>query len=178
MQYYIGIVTGAILLLGALGILGFGKRVYVNATTGDIIELAVPILGKVKTSSPFIVFALIGFTLIVTCSKLSPTEQLINIDGTITSRTPVDIYFVAVPSSQYHQDFSGSFHTTLPKLQNARYRAKFVINNEVLDDKEVVVVRDQATLPVFRNDLPSRRSDMVVVPDIRTSDDQAKAFLR
>src|SRR5271157_213759 len=104
MQYYIGIVTGAMLLLGALGILGFGKRVYVDKDTGDIIELAVPILGKVKTSSPFIVFALIGFTLIVTCSKLiPPTEQLISVDGNITTQTPVDIYFVAVPSSQYHQ---------------------------------------------------------------------------
>ena len=177
MQYYIGIVTGAILLLGALGILGFGTRVYVNATTGDIIELAVPILGKIRTSSPFIVFALIGFTLIVTCSRLVPTLQLINVDGSITSQTPVDIYFVAVPSSQYHQDFSGPFHTTLPKLDNARYRAKFVINNEVLDDKDLTVVRDQATL-VFKNELPNRKGNVVVQPDIRTSDEQAKAFLR
>lgn len=178
MQYYIGIVTGAILLIGALGILGFGKRVYVNVATGDIIELEVPILGKIKTSSPFIVFALIGFTLIVTCSKLIPTEQLINVDGIITTQKPVDIYFVAVPSSQYHQDFSGSFHTTLPKLEHARYRAKFVINNEVVADKELTVVRDQATLPIFRNDLPSQKDNMVVLPDIRTSDEQAKAFLR
>ena len=177
MQYYIGIVTGAILLVGALGILGFGKRVYVNAATNEIIELAVPILGRIKTSSPFMVLAFIGFTLIVTCSRLVPTVQLINVDGSITSQTPVDIYFVAVPSSQYHQDFSGPFHTTLPKLENARYRAKFVVNNEVLDDKDLAVVRDQATI-VFNNELPNQKNNVVVQPDIRTSDEQAKKFLR
>jgi hypothetical protein len=176
MQYYIGIITGAILLLGALGILGFGKA-YVSPTTGEMVELAVPILGKIKTSSPFIIFAVIGFTLIVTCSKLIPTQQLINVDGSITSPKPVDIYFVAVPSSQYHQDFSGSFHTTLPKLDNARYRAKFVINNEVVDDKELTIVQNQATLPSFINDLSKPKDNTAVLPDIRVSDEQAKAFL-
>jgi len=169
MQYYIGIITGATLLLGALGILGFGKA-YESPATGEMVELAVPILGKIKTSSPFIIFAVIGF-------KLIPTQQLINVDGSITSPKPVDIYFVAVPSSQYHQDFSGSFHTTLPKLDNARYRAKFVINNEVVDDKELTIVQNQATLPSFINDLSKPKDNTAVLPDIRVSDEQAKAFL-
>ena len=177
MQYYIGIVTGAILLLGAMGILGFGKRAYVNAATGEIIELAVPIFGKVKTSSPFIVFALIGFTLIITCSKLIPTEQLISVDGSIISQKPVDIYFVAVPSSTLHKDYSGPFHTKLPKLQNAQYIAKFVIDKAVVDEEEVTVVSGHATLNEFKTE-PSIQKDTMVVPDIRTSDEQAKAFLR
>jgi hypothetical protein len=177
MQYYIGIVTGAILLLGALGILGFGKRMY-DVATREVIQLDVPIFGRIRSSSPFIIFAFIGFTLIIVCTGRVPAEQFINIDGSISTQKPVDIYFVAVPLSQYHQDFSGSFHTRVPKINDAQYRAKFVIDKEVVDDKELNVVKGQATLPLFRNQLSNSTGSLTVLPDIRTTDEQAKAFLR
>jgi hypothetical protein len=178
MYYYIGIFTGAILLLGALLILGFGNHVYINASTGEVIEFSVPILGKIKTRSPLIFFACIGFALIITCSRMAPTRELITVDGKIDSTTPVTVYFVAVPAAEYHQQVSGEINTSIPKLENAQYRAEFVVGDKLVDDKPLTVVKGRANLALFTNAGADSRNELNVIPQVKVSDAEAAAFLK
>jgi hypothetical protein len=116
MYYYVGIVTGAVLLVGALLILGFGKHVYVNAATGEVIDFSVPILGRIKTRSPLIFFACVGFALIIVCSKMAPTEELIIVDGKIDTKTPVTVYLWRFPRLN---TISRSLVTFTPRYRNS-----------------------------------------------------------
>ena len=50
--YYIGIVTGALLLLGTLAVLGLGKHAV--SPESDSINIKVPILGTIKTRNPMV----------------------------------------------------------------------------------------------------------------------------
>ncbi|HMD70185.1 MAG TPA: hypothetical protein VKF41_02520 [Bryobacteraceae bacterium] len=177
MYYYIGIVTGAVVLLISLLFLGFGKHVYVNAHTGEVIDFSLPILGRIKTRSPLIFFAGVGFALIIACSKMAPALDLIVVDGQVDSQTPVTVYFVAVPDGQYHQQVSGPLHTSIPKLGNSQYRAEFVVGDKLVDDKPLTVVKGHADLAAFSNSGAVANGGVNLIPQDKVGDAEAKAFL-
>jgi hypothetical protein len=109
---------------------------------------------------------------------MAPTRELITVDGKIDSTTPVTVYFVAVPAAEYHQQVSGDLHTSIPKLENAQYRAEFVVGDKLVDDKPLTVVKGRANLALFTNAGTDSRNELNVIPQVKVSDAEAAAFLK
>ena len=176
MYYYVGLVTGALLLIGTLVILGFGKH-NLDPATNDI-SMKVPILGTIKTRSPLVFFACVGFTLVIVCSRMAPKEDSIVVDGQIDTVSPVTVYFVAIPKAQYHQQVSGPVHTSIPKVDNADYRAEFVVGDKLVDDKALTVVNGRASLGLFANSGSNSKTSQSLIPNVEVSDAAAQDFLK
>ena len=182
-MYYIGIVTGALLLLGTLAVLGLGKHAV--SPESDSINIKVPILGTIKTRNPMVFIACVGFALLITCYEMAQKDQLaaqkaesITVDGTIDSDSPVTVYFVAIPKAQYHQQGSGPIHTLIPKIDDATYRAEFVVGDRLADDQALTVANGHASLSPFTNAGLNAKTTSTVIPKVEVSDAAANAFLK
>lgn len=178
----IGVVTGAVLLIAALFILGFGKN-HIDPLTNRIV-MKVPILGTIKTRQPLVAIAFAGFALLIVFGRMAEADESarrqdesIAVDGTINNPSRTTVYFVAIPKGQYSQLGSNPFHTLIPKINNVDYRAEFVVDDNIVADQPVNVVNGRASLD-FNNTSQSATQVLNVVPQVQVSDAAKTSFLK
>jgi hypothetical protein len=177
----IGVITGAVLLIAALFILGFGKNEIDHVT--DQIVMKVPILGTIKTRQPLVAIAFAGFALLIVFGRMAQSadqaqrqDESITVDGTINSPNGATVFFVAYPKGQYSQLRSGPLQTLIPKITNMDYRAEFVVNGTVVAEQPLNVVNGHADLSEF--DSQGAPQNLNVVPQIGASDAASANFLK
>ena len=172
---YVLVFSGALLVATTAIILLFRKS-YIDATTGSPVEFEMPVFGKIKTQSPVIVMLFVGCGLLIYGVKNTQQDQL-TITGSIESGQPVTVYFVGVPQYQYTQQTSGAFSTSIPYLPNLSYRAEYVVDGRLVNEKSLSIKGTQASLDVFQNLITANGPETAIQPKVEANDADVKQFL-
>ena len=172
---YIMTFSGAFLLV-ATAIIFLFRTSYIDAETKNPIEFELPVIGKVKTQSPVVFIALLGAGLLIYGVNHTQRDTL-TVTGEINSKDPVTMYIVGIPQFQYTQQNSGPFSTSIPFLPDLTYRAEYVVNGKVLNEKYLKIKGKEANLDVFDNQLPDAASEPRIQPKMEASDAAVKQFL-
>jgi hypothetical protein len=127
-------VTGALIVIGVF-ILLFKRIVLIDTETKKPIEFQFPILGKVKTQAPAVLFFLVGAGLVVLAVILEKRGfETHEVRGTIQGRIDqATVWVVALPHFQTTPDDSGQFKVFVPVIdERTTYQVKVVRNRREL----------------------------------------------
>ena len=132
--------VAGIFLLSATMVLLFFRRIYLDSATKKPIQVSLPLFGKVSTQAPVLVLVMIGAVMVAYPLSKNPVAMT-SLEGDLdTGGKPVSVVIVAVPHYQYNQDASGHFSYRIPLLSaDATYRAKFLVDKQVIDDQELTL---------------------------------------
>ena len=135
-----------------------------------------PIVGKIKTQSPVIAIAFLGAGLLIYGQQHTQQDRL-TVSGEIKSAEPVTLYIVGIPYFQYTQQGSGPFSTSVPLLPEMQYRAEYVVNGKVLNEKYMKISGKEANLDVFENLVSVTAAEPSIQPRVEVSEEDARQFL-
>lgn len=135
-------VIGALLLLSTMILVGM-RRIYFDYATKEPVEFELPLFGKIKTQAPSLALIFVGaFLVIYPISR--PHEDRAVIQGEISTPAgkPVTLLLVAIPHYQETLDQSGTFSLPVPLIQDASYRVKFIVDQQVVADQEATLINN------------------------------------
>ena len=175
MPVYILMFSGAF-LVAATAVIFLFRTSYIDAQTKNPIEFELPLIGKVKTQSPVVAVALLGAGLLIYGVNHAQRDTL-KVTGEINSKEPVTMYIVGIPQFQYTQQNSGPFSTSIPFLPDLTYRAEYVVNGKVLNEKYLKIKGKEANLEIFENLVTPTATEPKIQPKVEASDAAVKQFL-
>lgn len=138
-------IAGVLLLLGTMLLVGF-RRIYFD-DKGAPIEVELRILGKLKTQSPVVALVFVAAALVlVPLTYLKP--GLATIKGKVlnTAGKTVEVEILGVPTYQETLNAPGDFEIKVPILKDTSYRAKFIVDRQILGENVINFAHGAATL--------------------------------
>jgi len=128
-------IAGILLLVGTMLLLWF-RRIYIDAQTGEPTVIEIPLIGKFRTHAPAFALIIVGAILVIYPIYNAPKQDSITVEGAVNAgRKPVTVFVVSDPNQATLHDV-GPFHMSVPLIKGANYRVKFIVDGEIVADRE------------------------------------------
>jgi hypothetical protein len=167
--------AGIILLISVVFLL-YKRRVFLDAATGQPVEIEFPVLGKLKTQSPVIAMVVVGAAMVLYPATRSPVD-LITVEGDVekTGGKTVTVTVVPVPQFQTVVDADSShFMFKIPAVADASYRVKFIVDRTIRGDQSITLGHGNAKLAPFSYVPDSSEPAISITPTKEVPDELLK----
>lgn len=170
-------VAGMFVLVASFVLL-YKRIILIDSTTRQPIQIELPFLGKLKTQSPLVFMLGLGAALIFyPATKSLPEAEM---EGTVdTGKKTVTMLIVAVPTYTLPQDAPGHVQARIPLLPNVHYRVKYVVDKQIVEDRELLLRNGVLSMGEFKWIGPpekGEKEEQVYQPILQTDPNVLKKY--
>jgi hypothetical protein len=156
--YYACSVAGLVTIVGGIWLLA-KQKIYLNAETGDVVSVDIPLLGKFKTNIPSLGLFVLGSILLLLPVKLIQSVPTITptvvVRGSVRSNDHPVVIYAVIGSGVLQQD--GSFAIAVPLDLGPNYEPKVLYTTRntryIFDDPIELTRRKNGSLELLSKKL-------------------------
>lgn len=146
--YILCICGGFILLLGGLWLVS-KKKILVDTQSGAVIDMEIPLLGKLKTNIPGVVFFLLGFGLVAfPVYRIDQLSPIFHIKGEADAGTGQIHVYIALQPELIEKEKKDFLVSAPSSDQFERYEVLYISGKELLAHHVIPVKRPGKTATV------------------------------
>jgi hypothetical protein len=124
--------TGILLIIGSFWLL-FKQKIYLDATTKQVMYVELPLIGKMKTNAPSLAIIVLGLIAVIIPFYYSRTRYL-SVHQHFTSNSyPISVYAVC---NEHSIENDGELHLQVPLLSESTYEPAIVYRVGTITEAE------------------------------------------
>lgn len=167
--YYVCSLAGFCMILGGVWLI-YREKIYLNSETKEVMEVQLPLFGKIKTNIPALGLFLIGFfPLIYPIYKSRPQYVTVSQPSVKSSIHPVDVY-VVVHEEKLDQDDQLTIEVPVLSTEDYSPHLIYVVGGEVFHQKLDLTLVKSGILSLKSKDIQvqnPKSATALLQPDIQ-----------
>ncbi|MFI5184161.1 MAG: hypothetical protein ACHQNV_07180 [Vicinamibacteria bacterium] len=145
--YYASALAGIAMLLGGMILVSRGK-ILIDKETKEVIDIELPVLGRLKTNLPRLVFFLMGLVLVLyPVMQARNMNPMVPVHGEAEAMTGQVMVYVAFGPAIIEKEVS-DFSLDVPFEASTPYHVLFVANSQVISHQGITPVSPGKTVQV------------------------------